>query len=447
MAGAPTLVFSRALLALAMAALVSLSAPKSAFADADDDACKPRNAFPSSGKASGFGGLAVEYDIQGLPISDYQEWRPTLGGFPKGKEVVVNFKVYGPHSIEGSWATDASISLDGKVVETVRAPDNGGAPGWSYSAKPVVVKITNEVRKSGFTIAANVGYARSSNAEIVMFTVKGKPCANAEEPTSIPWEVVGGGLAAVAAAAALVRSLRRRKHEDTPNKDDKPDGYILQVSANAITMQTGQSSLLEATVWRVEQNGQQIASEATINIAAPADATFLKIAPADGAGRLRALLSLVGEPPSADGVVLQITAEAPDGGKSAEVRLSFQTEEMVVEAIGERDFFQVKQETLCAFVARYDEAQHTWIFGDMVVWFTQPGSDKPVRPNFTPLFDPPVAEPKLQGLKITGPVSDDGLTWRWKVSLKPGAKLDERWLLQDGRMKVTVTCKPGGVSP
>jgi hypothetical protein len=131
--------------------------------------------YPASGNVTGFGGLAIDYDIQGLKITEFQDWWRVLTGYPTGSKVTIIFKVKGPYSIEGNWATNYAISLNNKVIDEFRAPDQGGAPGWSYSPKPVEIDVTDEIKKNGFSLTASVGYGRSSNSEGVMVTVKGNP--------------------------------------------------------------------------------------------------------------------------------------------------------------------------------------------------------------------------------------------------------------------------------
>lgn len=142
--------------------------------------------YPASGNVTGFGGLAIDYDIQGLKITEFQDWRRALTGYPTGSKVTITFKVSGPYSIEGSWSTDYAVSLGDKVIDTFRAPDQGGAPGWSYSPKPVEIEITDDIKKNGFSLTATVGYARSSNSEGVMVTVVGTPLGDASNTDTSP---------------------------------------------------------------------------------------------------------------------------------------------------------------------------------------------------------------------------------------------------------------------
>jgi hypothetical protein len=139
--------------------------------------CEPKSLHPASGKATGFGGLAIDYAINGIAVSEYRDWRRQLSGYPTGSSVSVSFTFYGPHSIAGSWCTDVSVMVDGKVVEKVRAPDRDGKPGWS-AAKTVTLPLTDAMRRNGFRISAGVGYARSSNAEDVLVEVVGLGCGS-----------------------------------------------------------------------------------------------------------------------------------------------------------------------------------------------------------------------------------------------------------------------------
>jgi hypothetical protein len=136
----------------------------------------PTSKYASSGKASGFGGLELNYTVDGMVIDEYTDWRRSLAGWPMGSTVTVTMDVKGPYSIEGSWATWFTARLNGVVVESERAPDNFGAAGWTHACKPIIVTITNEIKTNGFSISASVDYARSSNAEDASFSLTGKGC-------------------------------------------------------------------------------------------------------------------------------------------------------------------------------------------------------------------------------------------------------------------------------
>ncbi|MDQ1262873.1 MAG: chitinase, partial [Euryarchaeota archaeon] len=142
--------------------------------------------YPASGNVTGFGGLAIDYDIQGMKITEFQDWRRVLTGYPTGSKVTIIFKVKGPYSIEGSWSTDYAVSLNNKVIDQFRAADQGGAPGWSYSPEPVEIEITDDIKKNGFSLTATVGYARSSNSEGVMVTVVGTPLGDTSNTDTNP---------------------------------------------------------------------------------------------------------------------------------------------------------------------------------------------------------------------------------------------------------------------
>lgn len=415
-----------------------------------DQSCRPQSKFQAIGTASGFNGLGIDYAVDGIAIDEFEEWRRLVRGYPTGSSFTVTFTVRGPHSIEGSWATTAAVSVGDKTVESVRAPDKDGSPGWTHTMAPVTVKVTEDIGKNGLRIAANVGYARSSNAEDTWVTVSARGCPTWSEPAGNTWEVVGGGLAAVAAAAAVIRAIRRRRRRsDDGNDDDHGDdfaGYVLQIDPPAITLPIGKVATLTVTVWAVSAaGGETIASDARIDIAVPADASYLRLAPSSGMGSVAARLSLVAQPDRSTTVTLSITAQTPKGDKTATADVTIGIETLVVEAIGARDFGRGPDDA-AAFVAEWSDERKTWVFGDLVAWFAAPGDRRPVRPSFVPTFERPTTVPAILGLKFTGPTTD-GETWRWTVALKPGAKVDDEWLLDGGRIEVTVRCRPEGGSP
>lgn len=264
---------------------------------------------------------------------------------------------------------------------------------------------------------------------------------------SVPWKVVGAGVAAVVTAAVVIRAIRRRlrNHDDQTNDDDV-SGYILQLDPDILQIDQSAPQSLDIAVWKVmAKGGQSIAADTAIEIVAPASASGLSVAPLAGSGRLCAMVALVGPPP-ADDVVLQVVATTAKGSKTGAVRITFAAQDMVVDVDGERDVIQVQQHAEYAAVVRYDETERRWRFGDLVVHFTRAGSNQAVSPGFAPVFDQPVADPVLPGLQFDGPTTSDGPTWRWRVSLAPDAQLDEDWLLDDGALKVTVSCQPGQAS-
>lgn len=163
--------------------LITSNGAWSAFYQGPAKGCEPESKYPGADKVTGFGGLAIEYEVQGLAISEFTDWRRKLEGYPTGKEVTISFKAYGPYSIEGSWESSVAVTLDGKEIDRVRAPDQGGAPGWNHSPKPVVVAITDDVRRNGFVVSVSVGYSRSTNAEGISVTVVGKGC---DKPAPTP---------------------------------------------------------------------------------------------------------------------------------------------------------------------------------------------------------------------------------------------------------------------
>ena len=166
------------LLALVVIPLCAVVVPNVARAE---NSCAGKALVPASKKITGFGGLAIEYSVEGLAFDQSDDWPHKIYGFPTARQIVVHFKVYGPYSIEGSWATDAAVIVNGKRVEEVRAPNQSGAQGWIYTPRAVVLNLDKEMIRKGFYISAGVGYARSENAEGLNATIVGRPCENPDE--------------------------------------------------------------------------------------------------------------------------------------------------------------------------------------------------------------------------------------------------------------------------
>lgn len=437
--------------------------------------CTSEDKFPASDRVDGFGGLGIEYTITGMLLGELEDHHRVVAGFPSARQVTVSMTVHGPYSIEGSWDTSGGVTLDGQELERFRAPNQGGAKGWSLALKPVVVEITENIRRNGFTIGASVGYARSSNAEIVMLTVKGKGCAEASAGAGVataslpgadasgggastpdagdealPWELAGAGATALAAAVFVIRALARRRNAavtagrsapgpdedegEAPGKQEpeSPAGYVLQLSADTLQVQPSAAVTLQATVWRVNQGqGMQIASDAVIRITVPAQAGYLNVTPANGQGQLRATVSLTQTPTQAE-VALLVEANTHEGGKSASVRVRC-----------EPGFAAYVNGAKQAPV-RYDARARAWRFFDVVAgfWFDQAAS--PVKPGFPVVFANPafVAVPDILvlGEAYSG---DGGLTHTLRFSLKPGVDLEEvfgpdLYTRHDGQVRVTI---------
>ncbi len=134
-----------------------------------------QNDDSASGKIEGRKGLVIEYTVEGLAVQSNESFYPSavIDGYPTGSQVTIQCTVYGPYSITGSWATDGDVRLNNEKIETFRAPDSNGAPGWSFSPKPVVVTITDEIRANGFSVSVFLGYASSAAADEIWVTVTG----------------------------------------------------------------------------------------------------------------------------------------------------------------------------------------------------------------------------------------------------------------------------------
>jgi hypothetical protein len=138
---------------------------------------EPDPTLKSSDKIDGFGGLAVEYNISGIGLSEYQTGiNRNFSGFPIGSTITLTAKVYGPYSIEGSWSSDAYMRINSAIVEEVRAPNKGGEQGWTHSFKTITITVDENIKKNGLQISCSVGYSRSSNSEGIGVVFKSKPC-------------------------------------------------------------------------------------------------------------------------------------------------------------------------------------------------------------------------------------------------------------------------------
>jgi hypothetical protein len=426
------------------------------------DNCTPENKYQSAEKVPGFNGLALEYAVEGMPISEFVDWRRTISGYPSGKQVTINFKMSGPYSIEGNWATSATVSVNGKQIEYVRAPDQGGAPGWTYTAKPVVIDITDDVRRNGFVVLGTVLYSRSSNAEGVSVTVKGLPCSQpapadnppllppifappaGELPTDgqnpiqlpkFPWGLaVGIGLGVVAVAAAAIAAAARTLTNRTPPPNEQV-GYVLQLSANEVTLNLKQPMMIQAAAWQVTADASYLpAPEALLQVVVPPNTPYLQVTPLNGQGQMQFWLTLVDIPPVPQ-IQLQINAQASRGGTSANLVITFKTE------------FRALVEGKTMAQVRFDETKKAWGFPDVLAgfWFGTPGT--PVQPGFKYGFpEPPfIAKPDVLQLEksYTAP---DGLTYGFQFKLKSGLDL-ENYFGEDlysrygGQIKLTMLAK------
>lgn len=136
--------------------------------------------------------------------------------------------------------------------------------------------------------------ASASGTGVALPLEKFRALADSTKLTDIPpiWGLVVGGaaLAALAAGIAAAYWRRRRASGDKNTKPpDGPVGYVLQLSNDRFTMQTGDMVALTATVWAVDYKGAtSLASSAAITLSAPAGIT---VTPATGSGRVVAHLS------------------------------------------------------------------------------------------------------------------------------------------------------------
>jgi len=136
--------------------------------------------------------------------------------------------------------------------------------------------------------------------------------------TSSPWRTVTGGIGAVAAAAIAIAgaaaSARAKSGEAEPDPN-QPVGYVLQLSANRLTVSEAHSATLTAQAFRVLPNGSfQPAPEAAITLSPPAG---VSVEPGNASGTLSALVWQTGAVALGAGITVQ--AAAPLGVTSATV--------------------------------------------------------------------------------------------------------------------------------
>jgi hypothetical protein len=141
------------------------------------------------------------------------------------------------------------------------------------------------------------------------------------------------------------------------------------------------------------------------------------------------------------GTLLTVTATANGKSVTETIQVKAAADGMTLEMDGEREACTTRQDVSCTYVVRCDKASGQWHFSDLVVWFTQPGSNRPVAPKFKPLFHKPVPEPNVPGLCIGDPTTTDNLTWHFKITLETHAQINEEWLANDGQVYISVTCQ------
>jgi hypothetical protein len=414
--------------------------------------CKPESLYASSDRLSGFNGLAIEYSIEGMPISIFQESPRILNGYPSASQVTVSFTFYGPYSIEGNYATWTSIKVNGKVIDEVRAPDQGGAPGWSYKAVPVVVPITDDVRENGLEVVGNVGYRRSSNTEGVEVYIRGIKCDKpvSAEPsinlpsiipptdnTGIPWTIVIGALAGTAALGALVIGMIRAATQrlGRPPEANETAGLILQLSSAEFRLVEGAPARLRATAWRVMGNGlPELASDAVISVQPPAPSSGVTVTPLSGQGDVFFTISRIGAG-SKMPVTFQVSAATTESASPSQEVIVRTGSNFVARANGKNNFDVV-----------FNPLEKRWSLPEIVCYFC--GNDEiPIKTDFEWGVPQPPAEFSPSGyVEKEECYVHDPTTNAFTIKLKLRDDLDfnknevaSAWLERDGIVDVTVT--------
>ena len=151
---------------------------------------------------------------------------------------------------------------------------------------------------------------------------------------SLPWQIVPTGLGGLAASAVLITAIanilaiNRKKRTEAKKPDQDPDevvGYVLQLSADTVTVSSQQPGQLSAAVWQVMASGAtRAAMDASIEVDVPAWAVeFLRMQPISGTGRIDGTLSITKSPASQE-VSMTVRASGPKGGASATVKIMVQ---------------------------------------------------------------------------------------------------------------------------
>jgi hypothetical protein len=164
--------------------------------------------------------------------------------------------------------------------------------------------------------------------------------------STIPWEVVigvGAGAAVLGAAIKIARAAaaaRRAKSQqpaepesgsegdkDQKPDDDKPVGYILQLSATELEVSTSRPARLTATVWEVSGSGSpRQATSASLRVVLTAGASGIQFTPpAATGGRLDCTISLP-QPVSVPTALLTVEAAAGTERHTAQVTLNLTAE-------------------------------------------------------------------------------------------------------------------------
>ena len=180
-------------------------------------------------------------------------------------------------------------------------------------------------------------------------------------PADMPWKtMVGVGAAAVvaigalakamaakaaksaaakvAAATASAKSVDKRAEGEKEKEPDDPNrtvGYILQLSANELSLTAGTPASLSVTVWAAKADGSHaMASDAQIRLTPSVNLAGLRIEPSNGVGRLQSTIVWIGGSAPSAAVTLMVTAAVGGGTHTGTVNLALDMAQIVYEFEG-----------------------------------------------------------------------------------------------------------------
>lgn len=276
------------------------------------------------------------------------------------------------------------------------------------------------------------------------------------------WMVVVGGAAALAAAMILVAKLFKARRKSAASKssrsvphktnnqqkeqkknEDKEEKffYVIQLNKDVLEIGPDKTDKLVVTIWRVDSAGNRsLAKDAVIQVQT-AEKDIL-ISSKSGNGQSVSDVSLKTHVQSDD---FLLSIQAIIGGKNLKATakvICIQQLTLIIDAPAPLTFIQGKKHHEAVFAQGDGESGGEWVFKPFFLWFTNdpnptidPDRTKPVKPPFLPLFKIN-AIPEV--LEISTPVVHSENIWKASVKLCSDKSVDTNWLLNDGKIKISV---------
>jgi hypothetical protein len=227
--------------------------------------------------------------------------------------------------------------LEKQDVITQYYIDNLQCTEHNGEGNPECLKIQEDAKRYNCQLAAE-GYCFSCDPQAC--SKYGIVCkGSSPPPTQAPppegdntWILVIGaigaiGVGAVAGAKLLVgkkpapvtgETARKKEDKKKEKKKDESVTYILQLSANKLSVMTDQSASLTVTVWKKVGESPPVPEPGAFVTIENSPTSGLSVAPSSGNSPLQSRIALAGEPKEAT-ATLGITATAGGSIKKAEV--------------------------------------------------------------------------------------------------------------------------------